>query len=188
MTQTLEAPSALDELLAEIDNSAAPAVAKSYYESSDMYVFDEFQTGRVKGSRRPHVVTLYDVFCCIRDDEAEHVKTMALCQDPEVLVRSPNTEAAFVASALSLLLLSYVGDQLGTGLTAPTAQMLTDVQATTDDMASSVEGVLTAATGALSADPASESAVASQLSALSTSVRAAIVEALEALSKLWPLL
>lgn len=77
-----------------------------------MYIFDEFQTSRPKGTRRPRVETLYDVFCNIRDDEKEHVATMAACQDPEVLVRSPNTEAAIVASALSVLLLSYLADEM----------------------------------------------------------------------------
>jgi hypothetical protein len=31
-------------------------------------------------SARPKVETLYDVFSCIRDDEGEHVKTMAAMQ------------------------------------------------------------------------------------------------------------
>jgi hypothetical protein len=31
-------------------------------------------------SARPKVETLYDTFCCIRDDEGEHVKTMAAMQ------------------------------------------------------------------------------------------------------------
>lgn len=29
-----------------------------------------------EGTRRPACGTLYDVFCAIRDDEVEHVKTM----------------------------------------------------------------------------------------------------------------
>lgn len=77
----------------------APKVAKQYYEAEDMYIFDEFQTARSKGSRRPKVLTLYDVFRNICEDEGEHVATMAACQDPDVLVRSPNTEAAIFASA-----------------------------------------------------------------------------------------
>ena len=32
--------------------------------------------------------------------EKEHVKTMRQCQDPDVVVRSPNTEAAVAASAV----------------------------------------------------------------------------------------
>ena len=87
---------------------------------------------QVKGSRRPKVKNLHDVFVNIADDEAEHVKTMASCQDPQVdvgskwdsntthhllatavthpihhhtllwrkvIVRSPNTEAAVLATA-----------------------------------------------------------------------------------------
>lgn len=76
-----------------------PVIAKKYYEADDMYVFDEFQTARAKGSRRPKIGSLYDVFCNIRDDEAEHVSTMAACQDPAVIIRSPNTEAAIFAAA-----------------------------------------------------------------------------------------
>ena len=71
------------------------------------YAFDEFQTSREKGSRRPVVNTLYDVVCNICADEKEHVSTMATCQDPSVVIRSPNTEAAVfallsVASLISL--------------------------------------------------------------------------------------
>jgi ubiquinol oxidase len=67
-----------------LQSMEAPPVAKRYYEATDMYVFDEFQTAREKGSRRPVVDTLYDVVCNIRDDEGEHVNTMRACQDPEV--------------------------------------------------------------------------------------------------------
>lgn len=87
---------------------AAPAVAKQYYENPDMYVFDEFQTGRVKGSRRPMVNTLFDVVTNIRDDEAQHVSTMALCQDPAVVLRSPNTEAAVLTVLATASLLALV--------------------------------------------------------------------------------
>jgi hypothetical protein len=73
-----------------------------------MYIFDEFQTDRPKGSRRPKINTLYDVFCNIRDDEKEHVSTMAACQDNDLLVRSPNTEAALTATTISLLVLGYL--------------------------------------------------------------------------------
>eukprot|EP01031_Cornospumella_fuschlensis_P027300 gene27300-32975_t len=78
-----------------------PAVALRYYEAPDLYVFDEFQTQRDKGSRRVVISNLYDVICAIRDDEAEHVATMRQCQDPDVLVKSPNTEAAVAAVAIA---------------------------------------------------------------------------------------
>ena len=48
----------------------------------DLYLYDEFQTSRAQGSRRPKVETLYDVFSAIRDDEAEHVSTMVRLQPP----------------------------------------------------------------------------------------------------------
>ncbi len=40
--------------------------AEAYYKSKDLYLFDEFQTGREPKSRRPQIRSLYDVFCCIR--------------------------------------------------------------------------------------------------------------------------
>lgn len=36
--------------------------------------------------RRPHIRTLYDAVCAIRDDEAAHVMTMRQCQDPQVSI------------------------------------------------------------------------------------------------------
>ena len=81
----------------------APRVAKLYYESTDLYLFDAFQTSRPQGSRRERVDTLYDTFCCIRDDEGEHVATMAEVQDQDVLARAPNVEA--VAFALLVVTL-----------------------------------------------------------------------------------
>ena len=58
----------------------APRIAKAYYESADLYLFDEFQTARPRSSRRPKIRTLYDTFVAIRDDEGEHVATMKECQ------------------------------------------------------------------------------------------------------------
>ncbi|PQQ21148.1 E3 ubiquitin-protein ligase COP1 isoform X1 [Prunus yedoensis var. nudiflora] len=58
----------------------APEVAVKYYTSGDLYLFDEFQTSRPPNSRRPKIENLYDVFLNIRDDEAEHCKTMKACQ------------------------------------------------------------------------------------------------------------
>jgi ubiquinol oxidase len=74
----------------------APSVAKEYYENIDLYIFDEFQTEIPKGSRRPEVNSLYDVFINIIDDEAAHVSTMRVCQDPQVNVISSNAEAALL--------------------------------------------------------------------------------------------
>lgn len=60
----------------------APQVAIDYYTEGDLYMFDEFQSARRPAERRPVIVTLYDTFKNIRDDEQEHVKTMVACQDP----------------------------------------------------------------------------------------------------------
>mmetsp|Transcript_23944 Transcript_23944/g.45505 ORF Transcript_23944/g.45505 Transcript_23944/m.45505 type:complete len:502 (+) Transcript_23944:312-1817(+) len=81
-----------------------PSIATEYYEGVDMYMFDEFQTSRVPRSRRPTVDNLYDVFCNIRDDEGEHVKTMATCQMQDNMLKSPNKVAVgtgILASALA---------------------------------------------------------------------------------------
>jgi hypothetical protein len=44
-------------------------------------MFDDFQSCREPGSRRPVIRNLYDVFFNIRNDEAEHFKTMIEAQD-----------------------------------------------------------------------------------------------------------
>ncbi|CAA7407001.1 unnamed protein product [Spirodela intermedia] len=64
----------------ELKNLPAPEVAIKYYMGEDMYLFDEFQTARAPNTRRPQIENLYDVFLNIRDDEAEHCKTMKACQ------------------------------------------------------------------------------------------------------------
>ncbi|KAL1826269.1 ubiquinol oxidase 4, chloroplastic/chromoplastic [Daucus carota subsp. sativus] len=68
----------------------ASKVAIKYYTEGDMYLFDEFQTSRAPNTRRPVIDNLYDVFVNIRDDEAEHCKTMKACQTPGNL-RSPHS-------------------------------------------------------------------------------------------------
>jgi ubiquinol oxidase len=59
----------------------APLVAQEYYRDGDLYMFDNMSVdaGHVK-ARRPKMNTLYDCFSAIRDDEAEHVKTMIYMQ------------------------------------------------------------------------------------------------------------
>lgn len=83
----------LTENEAELQAQPAPQVALNYYRDGDLYMFDEFQTAAKPESRRPKVDTLYDVFVNIRDDEAEHVKTMVACQSPEAqnTFHSPHT-------------------------------------------------------------------------------------------------
>ncbi|KAH7569403.1 hypothetical protein ACOSP7_012799 [Xanthoceras sorbifolium] len=74
----------------ELKKMAAPEVAVKYYTGGDLYLFDEFQTDRVPNTRRPKIENLYDVFVNIRDDEAEHCKTMKACQRHGNL-RSPHS-------------------------------------------------------------------------------------------------
>ncbi|XRA97023.1 ubiquinol oxidase [Pycnococcus provasolii] len=93
----------------------APPITQYYY-TSETYMFDEFQTRQPAGARRPQVENLYDVFEAIRDDEAEHVATMADCQDKDFLVRSPNYEkavaAAITTAAAANLYLSRAAEQM----------------------------------------------------------------------------
>uniref|UniRef100_A0A0A9FBK1 Ubiquinol oxidase n=1 Tax=Arundo donax TaxID=35708 RepID=A0A0A9FBK1_ARUDO len=74
----------------ELKGLPAPEAALNYYLNEDLYLFDEFQTARVPCSRRPKIDNLYDVFVNIRDDEAEHCKTMKACQTHGNL-RSPHS-------------------------------------------------------------------------------------------------
>ena len=111
-----------DENEAALRALPAPRCAQAYYHSPDLYLFDRFQTSRAAGSRRVRVDTLYDVFCAIRDDEGEHVATMAEMQDQEVLARAPNLEAltfaALVATVGVQLWLGQRGAELGERVTS----------------------------------------------------------------------
>ena len=70
-----------------------PDVARQYYESSDLYLFDEFQAGGQLAARRPRLRSLLDVFEAVRDDEGQHAATMRLCQQAGKL-RSPHDDDA----------------------------------------------------------------------------------------------
>jgi ubiquinol oxidase len=77
-----------------LQSQPAPDVAKKYYAGEDLYLFDSMHhRGGGAGAngaaadatmiaplRRPACETLYDTFRNIRDDEMEHVKTMAYLQ------------------------------------------------------------------------------------------------------------
>jgi ubiquinol oxidase len=84
----------------ELKAQPAPMIAIQYYRDGDLYLFDEFQTGRRPEERRPSVNNLYDVFVSIRDDEQEHIKTMVVCQELEgqSTLKSPHSEAKALAS------------------------------------------------------------------------------------------
>ena len=67
-----------------LKNQPAPKVARDYYRDGDLYMFDQMHTSNCEEvPRRPKCDTLFDVFVAIRDDEKEHVKTMAHLQIPE---------------------------------------------------------------------------------------------------------
>lgn len=62
----------------------APEIAIEYYRDGDLYMFDQMHTSNCEEvPRRPICDSLFDVFVAIRDDEKEHVKTMAHLQLPE---------------------------------------------------------------------------------------------------------
>ena len=86
----------LKDNTALLKTQPAPQVALNYYRDGDLYMFDEFQTGRKPEERRPTIESLYDVFVAIRDDEAEHVKTMVACQcpDAQLTLNSPHSLCA----------------------------------------------------------------------------------------------
>ncbi len=53
----------------------APICAHQYYSNSKLYPLNELKgTNMDIDPARPKVETLYDVFCCIRDDEGRHAK------------------------------------------------------------------------------------------------------------------
>jgi len=79
----------------ELKTMDAPSIAKEYYTGNDMYLFDEMHTCSNPTSttssttiddedgvprRRQKIDSLYDVFVAIRNDEAEHAKTMEYLQ------------------------------------------------------------------------------------------------------------
>lgn len=82
----------------ELEKLPAPQIAIQYYQSGDLYMFDEFQTERnwcdPADIRRPKIETLYDTFINIRDDEGEHVKTMKACQIPGKAVSPHSLECS----------------------------------------------------------------------------------------------
>ena len=101
-----------------------PRIALSYYCSDDMYMYDEFQTSRPPHSRRPPMRNLRDVFEAICGDEGEHVATMSACQDPKVLVQSPNTEMAVAAGVAASAALSAALAKVAEGAGGAVGQAL----------------------------------------------------------------
>jgi len=77
-----------------------------------MYLFDEFMSEREPGSRRVKVETLYDVFQTIAEDEGEHVKTMAACQDEKTPFKNPTFINAFTALFASAAVVNAYSSQI----------------------------------------------------------------------------
>jgi ubiquinol oxidase len=92
----------------ELKASKPPAIARKYYAEGDLFLFDEFQTGDPTAKsaacaerRRPVIENLYDVFLNVRNDEAEHMKTMQFCQLPGTILRAPSESACVVGDGES---------------------------------------------------------------------------------------
>mmetsp|Transcript_13882 Transcript_13882/g.20490 ORF Transcript_13882/g.20490 Transcript_13882/m.20490 type:complete len:292 (+) Transcript_13882:165-1040(+) len=73
----------------------APKAAIDYYRNGDLYMFDAMQIDTCE-PRRPDINNLYDVFVAIRDDEAEHVKTMAFLQQGDKELTTSHDEVCNV--------------------------------------------------------------------------------------------
>ena len=73
----------IDENEEFLRSQPAPLAAKKYYTGDDLYLFDamHFDAKGRRDTRRPKMETLLDAFSAVRDDEMEHVKTMAYLQD-----------------------------------------------------------------------------------------------------------
>lgn len=76
-----------------------PSVAKEYYQTGDLYMFDEFHTNKPLERRRPEINNLFDVFVEIRNDEREHFMTMEAMQKDAQNVVSPNQLAGHLNRA-----------------------------------------------------------------------------------------
>ena len=68
-----------------LKSQPAPQAAKDYYGSNDIYSLDTISADHIHSHRRhPRMKTLYDCFSAIRDDEAEHAKTMIAMQEKDL--------------------------------------------------------------------------------------------------------
>lgn len=115
-----------EELLKQLP---PPVAAVDYYTIGAFDpLFEEYKTnsdlnnkllvnqGGSSGSTTNVVRSLYDVFARIRDDEAEHVKTMEACLDPTVVVRSAAAEKNFLLAAAGAALIAYLASTGGAGM------------------------------------------------------------------------
>ena len=75
----------------------APEVAVQYYREGDLYAFAPIAQGQTAPARRPPVESLYDVFVNVRDDEAEHVKTMEACQRDDFVTSHTEMPTPYVS-------------------------------------------------------------------------------------------
>eukprot|EP00894_Picocystis_sp_ML_P003761 jgi/Pico_ML_1/54278/g4650.t1 len=83
----------------ELKKQPPPDVAVEYYTGPDLFLFDEFQTATEPYTRRPVIENLYDVFVNIRNDEAEHCKTMIACQGKKSIVSPHSPQPSVFATA-----------------------------------------------------------------------------------------
>jgi len=102
----------------ELLKKLPPSIAAIEYYSLGISdpLFGEYQTSSAPNGevRKPgsKMRSLYDVFCAIQCDEADHVCTMKACLDPEVSVLSPSLEKKLLTG---VALGATVGYFLSTG-------------------------------------------------------------------------
>jgi hypothetical protein len=90
--------------------------------------------------------SLYDVFCAIKADEADHVNTMTECLDPTVAVRSPSIEKRILTGLALAAAASLIVSTSGTFIPTDVAVDGTTVEGLASGSAGLVEGISAGAT------------------------------------------
>lgn len=70
-----------------LESIPPPRVAVEYYCGKDQTMYQSFLVSAESQCRQPTCETMLDMFHNIIDDEVEHKKTMAACQDPAEVAR-----------------------------------------------------------------------------------------------------
>lgn len=85
--------------------------------------------------------SLYDVFCAIKADEADHVSTMTECLDPTVAVKSPSIEKRVLTGLALAAAASVIVSATGTFIPTDVAVDGTTVEGLASGSAGLLEGI-----------------------------------------------